>query len=228
MPPPFHLNPSLYFFSNTLTRWKMPIRNSLLLMCMCTLVCGIDWLVDSLCCLCHVYVFAQLCPTLSESMDCNPHCARAPLNPASLSMEFSGQEYWSRLPFLFPGDLLNPGIKAKSPALQADSLLLSHWGSPCRLRTSIGTQFLEWQLASLESIFISAFLPEISVAPAQNWLWVVSNWHLRTEQIEGWLDSDSISTLQEVSFSPAMRKGLQGIVEPWLSSFQADLGRSQV
>ena len=60
-----------------------------------------------------------------------------------LSMEFSGQEYWIRLPFPFPGDLLNPGIKAEapasSPALQADSLLLSPWGSPCCLRTSIGT-----------------------------------------------------------------------------------------
>ena len=27
-------------------------------------------------------------------------------------------------------DLLNPGIEPTSPALQVDSLLLSHWGSP--------------------------------------------------------------------------------------------------
>ena len=32
------------------------------------------------------------------------------------------QEYWSELPFLSPGDLPDPGIKPKSPALQADSL----------------------------------------------------------------------------------------------------------
>ena len=38
------------------------------------------------------------------------------------SMEFSRQEYWSVLPFLSPGDLLNPGIKPRSPALQADAL----------------------------------------------------------------------------------------------------------
>ena len=38
-----------------------------------------------------------------------------------LSMEFSRQEYWSRLPS--PGDLHNPGIEPGSPALQADSLL---------------------------------------------------------------------------------------------------------
>ena len=31
-------------------------------------------------------------------------------------------EYWSGLPFPSPGDLLNPGIKPRSPALKADSL----------------------------------------------------------------------------------------------------------
>ncbi|CAI9180844.1 unnamed protein product [Rangifer tarandus platyrhynchus] len=43
-------------------------------------------------------------------------------NQASLSMEFSRQEYWRELPFPSPVDLPNPGIKARSPALQADSL----------------------------------------------------------------------------------------------------------
>ena len=32
------------------------------------------------------------------------------------------QEYWSGLPFSPPGDHPNPGIKPRSPALQADSL----------------------------------------------------------------------------------------------------------
>ena len=41
---------------------------------------------------------------------------------ASLSMGFSKQEYWSGLPFPSPGDLPDPGIKPKSPALQADAL----------------------------------------------------------------------------------------------------------
>ena len=40
-----------------------------------------------------------------------------------LSVEFSRQEYWSGLPFPSPGDLPNPGIKPRSPALQVDSLL---------------------------------------------------------------------------------------------------------
>ena len=46
-----------------------------------------------------------------------------------LSMGFSRQEYWSGLPFPSPGNLSNPGIKPGSPALQADSLPLSHQGS---------------------------------------------------------------------------------------------------
>ena len=36
---------------------------------------------------------------------------------ASLSMEFSRQEYWSGLPFPSPGDLPDPGIEPGSPAL---------------------------------------------------------------------------------------------------------------
>ena len=49
---------------------------------------------------------------------------------AALSMEFSRQEYWSRLPFPLPGGLPDPRIEPASLALQADSLTLSHQGSP--------------------------------------------------------------------------------------------------
>ena len=37
-------------------------------------------------------------------------------------MGFSRQEYWSGLPFPSPGDLPDPGIEPRSPALQADTL----------------------------------------------------------------------------------------------------------
>ena len=37
-------------------------------------------------------------------------------------MGFSRKEYWSGWPFPSPGDLLNPGIELRSPALQADAL----------------------------------------------------------------------------------------------------------
>ena len=56
----------------------------------------------------------QSCPTLGDPMDCSP--------PVSSIHGILQQEYWSGLPFLSPGDLLNPGIQPKPPALEADSL----------------------------------------------------------------------------------------------------------
>ena len=59
---------------------------------------------------------AQSCPwTLCNPMDYSP--------PGSSIHGISRQEYWSELPLPTPGDLPNPGIKPRSPALQADSLL---------------------------------------------------------------------------------------------------------
>ena len=58
---------------------------------------------------------AKSCPTLAT-----PGTVARQAPP---SMGFSRQEYWSGLPFPSPGDLPDPGIKPRSPALQADSLL---------------------------------------------------------------------------------------------------------
>ena len=46
------------------------------------------------------------------------------------SMGFSRQEYWSGLPFPSPGDLPNPGIEPRSPALEADALTSEPPGKP--------------------------------------------------------------------------------------------------
>ena len=43
---------------------------------------------------------------------------------APLSMGFSMQEYWSGLPFPSPGEIPNPGIEPRFPALQADTFTL--------------------------------------------------------------------------------------------------------
>ena len=43
---------------------------------------------------------------------------------APLSRGFSRQEYWSGLPFPSSGDLPNPGIEPRSPALEADAFNL--------------------------------------------------------------------------------------------------------
>ena len=61
-----------------------------------------------------VVLVAQSCPTLCNPMDCS---CQAPL-----STEFFRQEYCGGWPFPSPGDLPNPGIKPRSPALQANSL----------------------------------------------------------------------------------------------------------
>ena len=53
---------------------------------------------------------AQSCPTLCDPMDSSLH-------QAPLSMGFSRQEYWSGLPFPFPGNLPNPGIESRSLTL---------------------------------------------------------------------------------------------------------------
>ena len=52
---------------------------------------------------------------------------------APLSMGFSRQEYWSELPFPPPQDVPDPEFEPASPvspALQANTFPLSHWGSP--------------------------------------------------------------------------------------------------
>ena len=52
---------------------------------------------------------------------------------APLTMEFSGQEYWSELPWPLPGDLLDPGIEPASlmsPALAGRFFKLAPRGKP--------------------------------------------------------------------------------------------------
>ena len=82
----------------------------------------------SLFCLCSV---AQPCLTLYDPMDCCPSGSSV----HGISQGFSRQEYWSCLPFPSPGDLPDPGIKPRSPALQADSLPSEPQGKPIILPT---------------------------------------------------------------------------------------------
>ena len=58
--------------------------------------------------------------------------------PGSLSMEFSGQEYWSGLPVPSPGDLPDAGIEPRPSTLPADSL-------PCEPPTNNGKFLKSWE-----------------------------------------------------------------------------------
>ena len=71
------------------------------------------------CCCCSLV--AQLWPTLGDHMDCGPPGPSVHGIFQATILEFS---------FSSPMDLLDPRIEPMSPALQVDSLLLSHLGSP--------------------------------------------------------------------------------------------------
>ena len=68
---------------------------------------------------------------------------------APLSKGFSWQEKWSGLPFPPSGDLPHPGIQPVSPALQENSLLLSHQGIPRASRVLKES----WKLSPMGQIF---------------------------------------------------------------------------
>ena len=63
----------------------------------------------------------------------------------------SKPEYWSRYPFPSPGDLPNPGIKPRSPALQADSLPAEPQGKP--KNTGVGRLSLLQQIFPTEELY---------------------------------------------------------------------------
>ena len=109
--------------------------------------------VDKSCWCFYFLNIPQMCPpflpspgtptTVSQSISCMPagmlsHFSRVWLCATlwtvacqvPLSMEFSRQEYWSGLPCPLSGDLPNPGIEPRSPALQPDSLLSGPPGKP--------------------------------------------------------------------------------------------------
>ena len=68
-----------------------------------------------------------------QSLSCVRLCATpwTVAQQAPLSMGFPRQDYWSGLPSLSQGDLPDPGIEPRSPALPVDFFnLLSHQGSP--------------------------------------------------------------------------------------------------
>ena len=87
----------------------------------------------------------QSCLTLCNPMACSP--------PGSCVHGILQARILECVVMLPPVDLPDLGIEPVSPALQADSLLLSHWGSPC----------MTW--------FSHNFL-ELRILPPQKCLWI--------------------------------------------------------
>ena len=109
---------------------------------------GVAWL----CSFQKLALVAQSYPTLCDPMDCSP-----------LSMRFSRQGYWSGLPLPSPGDLPNPGIEPRSPALQANSLPTGLQGKPRTQREKAAViaqvQFSDWGLEDEGDDLHNSFLP---------------------------------------------------------------------
>ena len=68
-------------------------------------------------------------------------------------MEFSKPENWCGLCFPSPGDLLNPGIKPRSPAFRTDSLTAEPQGKP--KNTGVGKPILGSPALQADSLQLS-------------------------------------------------------------------------
>ena len=122
-----------------------------------------DWSEDWILLLAYVRVCVCVC-VCTQSLSCvwlfvTPWTVA---HHVPLSVGFSRQEHWSGLPFPPPGDLPDPGIEPESPsspALQVDSLPLSHWISPL-LASTVGQKVLIVTfLAADVKIFWPCILP---------------------------------------------------------------------
>ena len=113
---------------------------------------------------------------------------------APLSMKFSKQEYWSGLLYPPAGDLPNPGIQPRSPALQADSLL-SEW--PGKLYSHYLLLFKIYNISlvfTLKSIFYRDF----------PWIWLWSDPNITLHIGSFW----TLNFAPEVVFSNPLAKSI--------------------
>ena len=110
---------------------------------------------------------------------------RTVAHQAPLSMEFSGQGYWSGLPFPTPEDLPDPGIEPASPTLAGEY----HWATreaPCSPnRSSNKPQNIKWffpliwlwnlEFSSVQSLWL---FPTPWTAACQASLFIINSWSL--------------------------------------------------
>ena len=81
---------------------------------------------------------------------------------APLSMGFPRQECWSGLPFPSPGNLSNPAIKPRSPALQADSSPSEPSGKPLQNVKVFERGELKWKAPYImEEYLMSDFFKSV-------------------------------------------------------------------
>ena len=87
------------------------------------------------------------------------------------SMGFSRQENWSGLPFPSPGDLPNPGVEPRSPALQADALPSKPPGKSFHWLKVLPKSCFKWlgQITSLYFVHPCSTRLNLSLAISNQW-----------------------------------------------------------
>ena len=136
-------------------------------------------------------------------------------------MGFSRQESWSGLPFPSPGDLPDPGIKPRSPALQADALPSEPPGKLrsdyFKLSPEIRSETRCWLLSFLFNILLEvSAIKQWSKNPFKN-ITVVNkhtNEHICNERNSSLLQSSSMSLPTSLDSRPFT---VTGVVNRWLS-----------
>ena len=108
------------------------------------------------------------CCRLASKSDATPATLWTVAHQAPLSMGFPRQEYWSGLPFPSPEDLPDLGIEPTSPALQADSLPLSHWKAHVYIYVcdTWASQWLSGKEFFLRFFFIISYYSILSIVVA--------------------------------------------------------------
>ena len=135
--------------------------------CMCVCACAHS--------LSHVWLFVTLWAIAHQ---------------APLSMGFSRQEYWSGLPCRLPENVPSPGVEPTSPALQADSVPLSHWGSPHMCMNGQKGVFViiisEWGFGWLLT-FLFTFSCTVGILFRNHVFYNQRSWLNRTSSLLSWI-----------------------------------------
>ena len=124
----------------------------------------------------HVCMLSQSCLTL-----CNPWTVGC---QAPLSLAFSRQEYWCRLPFLIPGDLSHPGTESASPmssALAGGFFTTEPPGIPANLRLSLfcgpGSKLSTWRN------YIFSKIPKALNTELYFWCYSIDNQRINRSEV---------------------------------------------
>ena len=142
---------------------------------------------------------------------------------ASLSMEFSRQEYWSELPFPSPGDLPDPGIKPGSPVSPASAGGFFTTELPGKTQKP-ALYFLNFQIAKVRSFKMEVILGKSTRKKKKKeiWRWGFNSWLLLSLVVWIWASCQSFLNLSFLIYKTVCMC-VQLFVTPWTVARQTPL-----